>query len=72
MDIATDETFDEVYSRFESLPDKDWLDPICKALTEADKAYRPNAGTRVFANRVIALAALELYQQWQLLVLARD
>ena len=54
---------DALWADFDRYAHKPQLDAICDALTKADMADR--GGPQILANRIIALAALRLYQEWQ-------
>ena len=57
---------DELYEKLDAMTDQeciDILDPICEAVSGHVKIH---GGIEVLANRIFALAVLQLYEQWQL------
>lgn len=58
----------ELYQRFEAMSEEERiakLDPICEVFCGKATVYGGDCGVEVRANRIFALAALELYQAWQ-------
>lgn len=61
----------ELYNRLKAMTEQDRiniLDPICNAVS--GKVKMPSGG-EVLANRVFALAVLDLYRAWQVEVYER-
>ena len=56
---------------FDAFPQKEALDALAAALAAIDERVRPSR-PRVLANRVVALAALRLYQEWQREIFFRE
>jgi hypothetical protein len=64
----------EYYEILEKMTDQEReniLDPICKAVQGKATLY-PDIEIEVLANRIFALAVLDLYSKWQLEVYERD
>ena len=56
---------DDLYNRLEEMSEEDMvnnLDPICYALRGKVKL---DSGIEVLSNRILSLAVLDLYKQWQ-------
>lgn len=67
------ETF-ELLAKLEAMTEKEReeiLDPICDAVIGKAKLY-DDSGIEVLANRIFALAVLDLYQKWQQEIYSRD
>ncbi len=63
---------DELYEKLDAMTDQeriDILDPICESVTGKVKIH---GGIEVLANRIFALAVLELYQKWQKEIYERE
>ncbi len=61
-----------LYEKLDTMTDQeciDILDPICKSVHGTVKIH---GGIEVLANRIFALAVLELYEQWQTELYERD
>lgn len=57
----------ELWARLEAMSEEERierLDPICVAFRGKAQVYS-GSGIEVMANRIFALAALDLYQTWQ-------
>jgi len=57
----------ELYERLQAMSEQERiekLDPICKAFQGRATVYE-GSGIEVLANRIFALAALDLYRAWQ-------
>jgi DNA replication initiation complex subunit (GINS family) len=56
----------ELYERLEAMTEQERveiLDPICDAVKGKAKVH--GMGVEVIANRIFALAVLDLYKEWQ-------
>ena len=63
---------EDLYTKLKEMPEKqriDMLDPIIQSVTGKVKLEQ---GCEVVANRIFALAVLELYKQWQLEIYNRQ
>jgi DNA replication initiation complex subunit (GINS family) len=57
----------ELYTKLETMTEEERisiLDPICEAVTGKVTVYE-NSSMEILANRIFALAVLDLYRQWQ-------
>lgn len=65
---------EDLYDRIEAMSDEylvNTLDPIAAALHGKRKVF-DGSGIEIRANRAIALAVLDLYQEWQREIYLRD
>lgn len=65
---------EKLYAKLETMTEEERvviLDPICEAVREKASVYG-NGGIEVMANRVFALAVLDLYEKWQNEVYERE
>lgn len=62
----------ELYDRVKEMSEQeriDILDPICNAVKGKVEVYE---GVEVVANRIFALAVLDLYKEWQTEIWSRE
>ena len=65
---------EEIYAKLDTMTEQQMikiLDPICKAVV-GKASVRGISGIEVMANRVFALAVLDLYEQWQTEIYNRE
>jgi hypothetical protein len=65
---------EELYTRLSNMTEQeriDILDPICLAVTGKINAFGED-GPEVSANRILALAVLDLYREWQIEIYSRE
>jgi hypothetical protein len=72
----TEDDVAQAQRRFHQLSEhaKDQLDPICESVRGVDDIIQPvdRKGIRAVPNRIYALLAHELYEQWNRLMLERE
>jgi len=65
---------EELHTRLDDMTEQeriDILDPICLTVQGKIKAFGED-GPEVIANRILALAVLDLYQEWQIEIYNRE
>ena len=65
---------EQLYEKLDTMTEQemvDILDPICEAVRGKASVYGTGS-IEVLANRVFALAVLNLYEQWQIEIYNRD
>jgi hypothetical protein len=65
---------EHLYTKLDSMTEQervDILDPICEAVSGKASVYG-TGGIEVLANRVFALAVLDLYEKWQTEIYERE
>lgn len=65
---------EELYEKLDAMTEQervDILDPICEAVSGKASVYG-TGGIEVLANRVFALAVLDLYEKWQTEIYERE
>ena len=63
---------DELYEKLDAMTDQEritMLDPICESVRGKVKTHD---GVEVMANRIFALAVLDLYEKWQTEIYTRE
>ena len=63
---------EELYEKLDKMTDQeriDILDPICESVNGKVKIH---GGIEVLANRIFALAVLEIYEKWQKEIYERE
>lgn len=65
---------EELYAKLDTMTEQEMveiLDPICEAVRGKASVYG-TGGIEVLANRVFALAVLDLYEKWQKEIYERE